>query len=144
MCTHPGALQIAFGDANVEHTVIAKAELVPAPLVSDPTASASAQRNSASYAPPVTSRLNSVSDVMPSTTIPIPVTHARLRVISDIDDTIKVANIMHGVRTVFRNVFVRHLEDLAIPGMAEWYSRMAEKGVRFHYVVSGGSLSCIF
>lgn len=58
-----------------------------------------------------------------------------VRVISDIDDTIKISGILHGVRAVFRNVFVRPLEELGVPGMPEWYQRMKERGVRFHYVV---------
>ena len=66
----------------------------------------------------------------------ITLSHAPIRVISDIDDTIKMSDILSGARTVFRNVFARDLEDAIIPGMAEWYTDMWNKGVRFHYVVS--------
>ena len=66
----------------------------------------------------------------------ITLSHAPIRVISDIDDTIKMSDILSGARTIFRNVFVRDLEDTIIPGMAEWYTNMWNKGVRFHYVVS--------
>lgn len=61
-----------------------------------------------------------------------------VRVISDIDDTIKVSGILHGVRAVFRNVFVRPVGELGVPGMPEWYREMHEQGVSFHYVVSTG------
>jgi phosphatidate phosphatase APP1 len=63
-------------------------------------------------------------------------THAPTRVISDIDDTIKMSNIVAGARTIFRNVFVRDLKEAVIPGMGEWYYNMWNQGVRFHYVVS--------
>ncbi len=63
-------------------------------------------------------------------------THAPTRVISDIDDTIKMSNILGGARTIFRNVFARDLEEVVIPGMGEWYYNMWNQGVRFHYVVS--------
>ena len=69
----------------------------------------------------------------------ITLSHAPIRVISDIDDTIKMSDILSGARTVFRNVFARDLEDAIIPGMAEWYTNMWSKGVRFHYVVSTSS-----
>lgn len=55
-------------------------------------------------------------------------------VISDIDDTIKHSAIGSGAREIFRNVFIRDLGDLSIPGVKDWYSRMADMGVKFHYV----------
>jgi phosphatidate phosphatase APP1 len=55
-------------------------------------------------------------------------------VISDIDDTIKHSAISSGAREIFRNAFIRELGDLTIDGVREWYSRMAEMGVKFHYV----------
>jgi hypothetical protein len=73
----------------------------------------------------------------PLTTISvIPITHSPIRVISDIDDTIKISNILSGARAVFRNVFVKELKDSVIPGMGEWYRGMWDRGIRFHYVVS--------
>lgn len=54
--------------------------------------------------------------------------------ISDIDDTIKHTAITSGAKEMFRNTFVRELEDLAIPGIKEWYTKMANMGVRMHYV----------
>ncbi|KAF2005307.1 actin patch protein 1 [Amniculicola lignicola CBS 123094] len=55
-------------------------------------------------------------------------------VISDIDDTIKHSAISSGAREIFRNAFIRDLGDLTIEGVREWYNRMADMGVRFHYV----------
>ncbi|KAF1977778.1 hypothetical protein BU23DRAFT_499678 [Bimuria novae-zelandiae CBS 107.79] len=55
-------------------------------------------------------------------------------VISDIDDTIKHSAISSGAREIFRNAFIRDLSDLTIDGVREWYNKMAEMGVKFHYV----------
>ncbi|KAJ8116055.1 hypothetical protein OPT61_g2435 [Boeremia exigua] len=57
-----------------------------------------------------------------------------LSVISDIDDTIKHSAISSGAREIFRNVFIRDLNDLTIDGVKEWYNKMSEQGVKFHYV----------
>ncbi|KAF2201702.1 hypothetical protein GQ43DRAFT_393700 [Delitschia confertaspora ATCC 74209] len=57
-----------------------------------------------------------------------------ISVISDIDDTIKHSAISSGAREIFRNAFIRELGDLTIEGVKEWYGRMAEMGVQFHYV----------
>lgn len=57
-----------------------------------------------------------------------------ISVISDIDDTIKHSAISSGAREIFRNAFIRDLNDLTIEGVKEWYNRMAEMGVKFHYV----------
>lgn len=54
--------------------------------------------------------------------------------ISDIDDTIKHSAIGSGAREIFRNAFIRELGDLTIEGVKEWYSRLSNMGVKFHYV----------
>ncbi|KAL8830949.1 MAG: hypothetical protein Q9170_005498, partial [Blastenia crenularia] len=54
--------------------------------------------------------------------------------ISDVDDTIKHSAIGAGAREVFRNVFIRDLDDLRIDGVKEWYTKMASMGVKLHYV----------
>ena len=54
--------------------------------------------------------------------------------ISDIDDTIKHSAIGNGAREIFRNAFIRELGDLTIEGVKEWYSRLSDMGVKFHYV----------
>ena len=69
-----------------------------------------------------------------ATHITIPITQAKTRLLSDIDDTIKVAGILAGARTVLRNVFTKNPEELIIKGMADWYRSLHTRGVRFHYV----------
>ncbi|KAF1808896.1 hypothetical protein P152DRAFT_404627 [Eremomyces bilateralis CBS 781.70] len=54
--------------------------------------------------------------------------------ISDIDDTIKHTAINSGAREIFRNAFIRDLCDLTIKGVREWYDRLFDMGVKFHYV----------
>lgn len=70
-----------------------------------------------------------------STQIKIPLSYAPIRVISDIDDTVKMANVLAGARTIFYTVFVRDLAEIVIPGMGDWYTKMWQRGARFHYVV---------
>lgn len=57
-----------------------------------------------------------------------------ISVISDIDDTIKHSAISSGAREIFRNAFIRDLGDLTIEGVREWYNKMSDMGVKFHYV----------
>ena len=54
--------------------------------------------------------------------------------ISDIDDTVKHSAIASGAKEIFRNTFVRALEELTVDGVAEWYSSLLKMGVEFHYV----------
>ncbi|KAF2424402.1 actin patch protein 1, partial [Tothia fuscella] len=54
--------------------------------------------------------------------------------ISDIDDTIKHSAIGSGAREIFRNAFIRDLNDLTIEGVQQWYGALAKRGVKFHYV----------
>jgi phosphatidate phosphatase APP1 len=75
-----------------------------------------------------------VSDEL-SATEEVIITEAQgVSVISDIDDTIKHSAISSGAREIFRNAFIRDLNDLTIDGVREWYKRMADMGVKFHYV----------
>lgn len=55
-------------------------------------------------------------------------------VVSDIDDTIKHSAISSGAKEIFRNTFIRELQDLHIDGVEGWYNRMADLGAKFHYV----------
>lgn len=76
-----------------------------------------------------------------------------VRVISDIDDTIKWTQVLSGTKTIFRNVFVREVDEIKVrqgqhrrdsfsytdtlsqvPGMVSWYQRMRDVGAHFHYV----------
>ncbi|PHH83468.1 hypothetical protein CDD82_427 [Ophiocordyceps australis] len=53
--------------------------------------------------------------------------------ISDVDDTVKHSNISAGAREIFRNTFVRELDDLMVEGVREWYGLLQKLGVGFHY-----------
>ncbi|KAG8904743.1 hypothetical protein FRC00_013808 [Tulasnella sp. 408] len=178
ICTHPPALDIAFGDPLVEHYLVVQADLLPAePLglvrpPSNPSDSPNDARppspaisihstrsertpqperylelptaTSASFSAPSTppypyqQPYASVSQTSirppPSVQTKIPITSAKVRLISDIDDTIKRTEVLLGVKAIYRNVFVKGLSDLIVPGMADWYSAMARRGVHFHYV----------
>jgi len=57
-----------------------------------------------------------------------------ISLISDIDDTIKHSAIGSGAKEIFRNTFIRELGDLAIEGVKEWYTKLADMGVKLHYV----------
>ncbi|KAF8210675.1 hypothetical protein K438DRAFT_1810137 [Mycena galopus ATCC 62051] len=120
LCHHPGALQIAFGDPSFEHELLVTAALFPAP-------------SSASTSAPQRLPANPIE----TKTLHITLTNCPVRVISDIDDTVKLANVLSGARTVFRNVFVREYKEIVIPGMGEWYTEMWRRRVRFHYVSNG-------
>ena len=54
--------------------------------------------------------------------------------ISDIDDTIKHSGIIGGAREIFRNAFIRELDDLTVEGVREWYNTMHDMGTQLHYV----------
>ena len=63
------------------------------------------------------------------------VTEAKgVSLISDIDDTIKHSAISKGAKEIFKNTFIRELEDLTIQGVKEWYSKLFALGVKLHYV----------
>jgi hypothetical protein len=125
LCHHPQALHIAFGEEVEEHEVLIVAQLLPP---ADVNRSSPLNTHTSFVQTPPTEPLTSLSR--------IPVTHSPIRVISDIDDTVKYSGILSGARAVFHNVFVKDLRDSVIPGMGEWYAGMWSRGVRFHYVVS--------
>ncbi len=54
-----------------------------------------------------------------------------ISVISDVDDTIKISEVLDGKR-LLANTFVH--EYRAVPGMAQAYQRWSELGASFHYV----------
>ena len=138
LCHHPQGLHIAFGD-EVEHDVMVVAQLIPPATM--PVGVSSVQNQTEASVFPSASVPGPYIQIpqppKPLTTISvISITHSPIRVISDIDDTIKLSNILSGARAVFRNVFVKELNDIVIPGMGEWYRGMWDRGIRFHYVVS--------
>ncbi|KAG6826961.1 hypothetical protein H0H92_013735 [Tricholoma furcatifolium] len=119
LCHHPGALHIAFGDQLEEHDLLIAAQILPAAPAVD------------------VDEAQSEIPISPIKTLRIPITHCPIRVISDIDDTVKLSNVVSGARAVFQSVFVKDLTENIIPGMGEWYTAMWKKGVRFHYVSNG-------
>lgn len=136
LCQHPGALHIAFGNRSEEHDLLIAAQLLPVPI----TPPSSASSGSSDYQDQMSRAQQAAA--MPKTALPSPtvirisISHSPIRVISDIDDTVKLSNILSGARAVFQNVFVKDLEENIIPGMGEWYTEMWSRGIRFHYVVS--------
>ncbi|KAJ8503063.1 hypothetical protein ONZ45_g11184 [Pleurotus djamor] len=148
LCQHPKGLHIAFGSPCMEHDLMLLAELMPLPTPSLPTPTSSSDEASPteSRAPYSVYRPNAmvIPQVPPDLTTPtattsirVTVSHSEIRVISDIDDTVKRSNILSGARAVFHNVFVKDYHDIIIPGMGEWYTSMWSRGIRFHYVSNG-------
>ena len=118
---HPDTVQVAYGEMTTEYDFFVLAELLPPPPP-PPTAA---------VPQPV-----SVSDTPVSLAqIKVPLSYTPVRVISDIDDTVKTANVLSGARAIFYTVFVQSLVEIVIPGMGDWYTKMWQRGARFHYVV---------
>ena len=70
-----------------------------------------------------------------SATSEIVITEPRgISLVSDIDDTIKHSAIGNGAKEIFRNAFVRDLSELTIEGVRSWYHKMADMGVKLHYL----------
>ncbi|KAJ5469100.1 hypothetical protein N7475_006852 [Penicillium sp. IBT 31633x] len=57
-----------------------------------------------------------------------------ISLISDIDDTVKHSAISSGAKEMFRNTFIRELDELKVEGVSDWYSKVAKQGVQIHYV----------
>ncbi|KAA1468924.1 hypothetical protein DENSPDRAFT_834421 [Dentipellis sp. KUC8613] len=130
LCTHPKGVHVAFGDPLQEYDFAVRAEL----LAHIPPANRSPVSANSSPVPTYTATPPSATAVAEEA---VPLTYSPIRVISDIDDTVKLSNVIGGARTVFYNVFVRDLRENVIPGMGDWYGEMWRKGVRFHYVSNG-------
>ncbi|KAH9943840.1 hypothetical protein B0H21DRAFT_877648 [Amylocystis lapponica] len=131
LCQHPAALQLAFGERDNESDIFVLAELFPAPSPA-PSPTYAQQQFQMNSAPRPRSPLPTVTSG-----ISIPLTYSTIRLISDIDDTVKMACVHAGARAVFHNVFVKDLTDSVIHGMGDWYTAMWKRGVRFHYVSNG-------
>ncbi|OZJ03747.1 hypothetical protein BZG36_03061 [Bifiguratus adelaidae] len=58
-----------------------------------------------------------------------------ISIITDIDDTIKVTNIPDGKEVILENTFFR--EATEVTGVSNIYTKLAERGVAFHYVSNG-------
>jgi hypothetical protein len=111
---HPIARHRPSDGSDVEHELLVSAKLLPEPA-------------------PTPAYLFH-TDVPKNISLVVPITSSPIRVITDIDDTVKLSNIRSGARAVFRNVFVKDLEETTIPEMGTWYQSMRERGVHFHYV----------
>ncbi|KAI0331653.1 hypothetical protein GY45DRAFT_1322007 [Cubamyces sp. BRFM 1775] len=131
MCVHPGAVHIAFGGQDLEQDMFVVAELLAPPSPVSSATGSSMPQGPPRYTPPA------YAPATTSTSISIPLSYSSVRVISDIDDTVKLSGIMGGARAVFYNVFVKDLRDSVIRGMGDWYTNMWRRGVRFHYVSNG-------
>jgi len=127
LCQHPDGAKVAFGDMTTEHDFFVLAELFPPP----PSPSSSA----------VTQSVPADDTPVSKAQIKIPLSYTPVRVISDIDDTVKTANVLAGARAIFYTVFVQSLVEIVIPGMGDWYTKMWHRGARFHYVVRPFALS---
>ncbi|KAJ6183839.1 hypothetical protein N7519_005140 [Penicillium mononematosum] len=57
-----------------------------------------------------------------------------ISLISDIDDTVKHSAIASGAKEMFRNTFIRELDELTVEGVSDWYCKLASEGVQIHYV----------
>ncbi|CAG7922335.1 unnamed protein product [Penicillium olsonii] len=57
-----------------------------------------------------------------------------ISLISDIDDTVKHSAIAGGAKEMFRNTFIRELDELKVEGVSQWYESLAKQGVQIHYV----------
>lgn len=123
LCTHPQGVAIAFSDRQREHDLMITADVLLPPSPRTPY-----------QQPPIGASYDVESTATTLTSVPL--TYTTIRVISDIDDTVKLADVLNGARVVFQNVFVKDLDESIIPGMADWYMHMWTRGVRFHYVVS--------
>ena len=110
ICMHPSGTRITSNQTHVEHDLLVEARIIN------------------------TERTPELHET-PASMIHIPITHSIVRVISDIDDTVKISRVLDGARAIFNQVFVKDLEDTVIPEMGEWYDTMWKLGVRFHYVV---------
>src|SRR5258707_1227169 len=82
ICTHPGGAHIAFGDPFAEHTIMVFAELLPLPEDTFSSSPNPSTRNSGDFRPAVQSTLH---HTVPKAQLPIPITDARIRLISDIE-----------------------------------------------------------
>ncbi|KZT25132.1 hypothetical protein NEOLEDRAFT_366510 [Neolentinus lepideus HHB14362 ss-1] len=120
-----------LADTSREHEFFVRTELLPSPL------SRASSSPTAYYTPNTGFHARHPPSNLPTSGIHVSVTHAPVRVISDIDDTIKLSNVLSGARAVFHNVFVKELEEVVVSGMSEWYTEMWKRGVRFHYVSNG-------
>ncbi|KAI4519233.1 hypothetical protein K525DRAFT_258712 [Schizophyllum commune Loenen D] len=137
LCQHPEALHIAFGEARQEHEFAVVVDLLPPRPTPQQLQQQQQQADFYRSEADEAREAQRLKTPTCSANTRIRLTHSRLRVISDVDDTVKRANVTEGARAVFHTVFVKELSDIVIPGMGEWYESMFQRGARFHYVSNG-------
>ncbi|EPQ56666.1 hypothetical protein GLOTRDRAFT_138333 [Gloeophyllum trabeum ATCC 11539] len=109
------ALQKALSDTSKEHEFFVRTELLPPP---PPQANLGSGSPMAHFTPNPGYRARYIESDLPASATHVPLTHSPVRVISDVDDTVKLSSILSGARAVFYNVFVKELEDVVIPAPA--------------------------
>lgn len=57
-----------------------------------------------------------------------------VRVVSDVDDTLKLTEVTSGMRTVFCNTFVRPYDQVVVPGTPSWLRSLYGQRVGIHYL----------
>jgi phosphatidate phosphatase APP1 len=93
LCTHDQTLGLAFAEQTVDYNFRADAELLPAVYALDSsTTGAEASRE-----------IQTDDDIVRAET-ELPLTAAHIRLISDVDDTVKISEVLMGVRAIFHNV----------------------------------------
>ncbi|KAJ1017816.1 hypothetical protein NDA16_005133 [Ustilago loliicola] len=60
----------------------------------------------------------------------------RVRIISDIDDTVKHTGVVQGAKQILRNVFVLPYHEAEVKGISSWYHAMTDLGAGLHYVTN--------
>lgn len=101
LCTHDQALHIAFGNHQDEYSFSVRAELLP--TVYAPNSDGAGAE---------TTRDVEVEREAVQVQAELPLTSARVRLISDIDDTVKISEVLMGVRAIFHNVSPSPSQDL--------------------------------
>ena len=132
LCHHPHTRHITLEEEMKDHDLLVVAQLVPSSRIP--------KLNTILHPPAPSFSIPLVSSPL-TALMRTPITHSPIRVISDINDTVKRTGVKSGARTMLSNVFANDFKDNIIPGMAEWYTRMFSRGVRFHYVVGATSFA---
>ncbi|KAG8704215.1 hypothetical protein FRC08_002354 [Ceratobasidium sp. 394] len=99
LCTHDQALHIAFGNHSEEHPLYVHAQLLP--LVNAPDSSGPGAQITKDIG--VASESSGQSNGSVQAQGEVRLSCARVRVISDIDDTVKISEVLMGVRAIFHN-----------------------------------------
>lgn len=145
LATHPPSLHVAFGDRDVEYPVVVQAEMWPTAnstsVQVSPAPYAAYQKRTNGFAASTATgmtvdmqsgnipNVNDRKPVQTQITTVLPTQRVPIRLISDIDDTVKFTGVVEGAKAAFRTAFTRHLPDLVIPDMVNWYRDLWHKGI---------------